>query len=196
VLGFEDPHILEALDKLAEGLWDLPRMAGGFVDELHDVEHSAEDSSDSIMPLMMNDIDDPRWLAKAEGLANMFVDLWTKENDKGDIQFQSTFFSSIENSEMPALQCDAALNVRAIQPAVLAYQYGKLTEPTASKFASTLGAWIDTWTAASKGEECNKPKYVLPSLMRFPSGAPGGPASSSWQDGSCKKACITLKSER
>ena len=94
------------------------------------------------------------------------------------------------------LACDAALNVRAIQPALLAYQYNKLTPEVAAKFSERLGKWLETWIAAAGQDECGKPKFVLPSVLRFPSGAPGGPASSTWQDGGCKIACMELKSER
>jgi len=55
----------------------------------------------SILPLMLQNIDDPRWLAKANKLATLFVDLWTRENSKGEISFASTYFSSLEVSSNP-----------------------------------------------------------------------------------------------
>ncbi|GMI18295.1 hypothetical protein TrLO_g2787 [Triparma laevis f. longispina] len=193
VLGFEDPKLLESLKLLGRGLWDLKRMELGFVDELHDVEHSAEESSDSMLPLMLSDIDDAEWLTNSEKISNLFTDLWTATNDKGMVAFQSTFFSSIEVSKDERMMCDVALNIRAIQPVLLAWQFGRLSSEVSFKFEEKLKGWMRNWINVEQGGECGKPVRVMPSAVRFPAGSPGGPLTSGWQMPGCKYVCMKVR---
>ena len=192
VLAFEDEKLLAALKLLGHGLWDLERMSQGFVDELHDVEHSAEESSDSMLPLMLSSIDDPEWLLNCEKIADLFVDLWTANNDKNLMSFQSTFFSSIEVSKDERMSCDASLNIRAIQPVLLAWQYGRLSPATTSRFEERLKEWLRAWINTAEGSECGKPAKIMPSAVRFPAGSPGGPLNSGWLDPGCKYVCLLV----
>ena len=53
----------------------------------------ARDSADVITPMMHLDPDNPTWLARAARLAQLMETLWTGRNDRGQLQFKSTYFT-------------------------------------------------------------------------------------------------------
>lgn len=193
IIGFEDSETVEAIKLLGDYVLGMDRMSGGFVDELHDVEHSAEESSDSMLPVMLLDIERavPQ-LLNTEKISSLFLNSWTGPNERNGTMFKSSFFSSIEVSDDKRMMCDVALNIRAVQPTLLAWQYGR-EGATALEFADRMKDWMKNWINAASTSECGKPKFIIPSTLRYPSSVPGGPITKGWMEPGCKYVCLELE---
>jgi len=173
LLSFEDPELVAAWELLADNLWELPRMEDGYSDVFTDVEHSAEDSGDTVTSMLRIRPDDPIWAARADLLLTLFETVWTAENDRGMRQFQSTWFDGTRVDDDPSHACDTTYHARAVQPALLRFE-----DPT-----SPLADWLRTWTDAAARDERGKASGILPSSMHWPSGDVGGPDEDWWDPG-------------
>ena len=178
LLGFEDPLAREAQTLLATNLFALPRMEGGYTSILTDVEHSSEDSADTLTPMLFLEPDSLLWQDRARTLVDLFASVWSAPNAQGQLQFRSTYFTPDEVSEDPAHACDTNYHIRALQPAILLWQ--RTGDPA---LGAPLTAWMDTWVAVSASSERGKPPGIVPSSMQFPSGLPGGPGADWWNPG-------------
>ena len=69
-------------------------MKGGYTRHVYDVEHTAEPSKDTITPMMHLAPDDPEWRQRAMRLAELMETVWTGRNERGQLQFKSTYFSA------------------------------------------------------------------------------------------------------
>ena len=67
LLGFENEVLAASQELLAEGVFGLDRMAHGYSDTMTDVEHSAEDSADTITPMLLLGRNDAVWQERAAG---------------------------------------------------------------------------------------------------------------------------------
>ena len=83
MIGFEDPKISEAQEKLSKALLSLPRLKGGYTNRMTDVEHTAEETSDVITPMMHLKPDDKYWEGAALRLHDLAENLWGGINEKG-----------------------------------------------------------------------------------------------------------------
>ena len=173
LLGFEDPSLIAGWERLAEGLWALPRMEDGYSDSFTDVEHSAEDSADTLTSMIRIRPDAPQWAERADHLVTLFDTVWTAENDLGLRQFQSTWFDGTRVDDDPSHACDTTYHARAVQPALL-----RMEDPE-----SPIVDWLITWTALAAREENGKSAGLLPSSMHWPSGTAGGPGDDWWDPG-------------
>ena len=183
-----------ALERLAEGVWNLDKMATGFAsssDATHadaDVEHAAELSADSLAPLlaaaptMLSDL--AGWQARAKRLGELFATDWLGVNDRGAHQFRSTRLNSPTSAVDAKHACAVPLHVRAIGPALVLWvqlQNSRVgldggTWPLADEweawsddFAAALAKWLAAFVAAANaaGEGC-KPAGALPAALRCP----------------------------
>jgi hypothetical protein len=175
LLGFDDPVINAAQAKFSRALMAQPHMAGGYTAKIYDVEHTAEDSADVLTPMMHLEPDNPEWRDHAARLVDLFETLWTGTNERGFLQFKSTYFSSEKVDLSPARACDTVYHPRAVQPALLLWQ--RTGDPRMGKL---FGQWMDTWVDAAAREERGKPAGILPSAIHWPSGAVGGLGGDWW----------------
>lgn len=175
LIGFEDPAVNAAQEKLSNGLFALPRMAKGYTDRVSDVEHTGEDSGDAGTAMMHIDPENPVWQARALTIGNLMETLWTATNDRGQLQFKSTYFSSGEVDASPRRACDTIFHPRAVQPALLYWQ-----RTHDEKMTGLFSAWMDTWVDATARAERGKPAGVIPSAIHFPSGSVGGVGENWW----------------
>ena len=100
-------------------------MSGGYTDRLTDVEHSAEETGDPLTSILLLQPDNfiyRHWAANT--LPQLALSLWTGINQKGGLQFKSTYFTSERVSGNLLLACDTAYHTRVLQPSLLAWQYG------------------------------------------------------------------------
>jgi len=139
------------------------------------VEHSAEDSTDTILPMMHLAPDDEVWRGRAMRLAERMREVWTGYNERGFLQFKSTYFSSEKVHEDPQKACDTPYHVRAIQPALLLWQ-----RTGAPELTELLSAWMDTWVEATARSENGKPAGIIPAALHWPEGAIGGLGENWW----------------
>lgn len=176
LVGFDDPAIRRGQTRFSEALMSQPHMAGGYMSGMTDVEHSAEDSTDAILPMMHLEPENPVWQRRALRLAQLMETLWTARNQRGFLQFKSTYFNIDRVHPDPQKACDTPYHVRAVLPALLYWlrtgddQVGRL-----------LSDWMCTWVDAAARSENGKPAGVLPAALHWPEGTIGG-LSPAWWD--------------
>jgi hypothetical protein len=178
LVGFHDDKLEAAQRLLSEGIFELPRLVGGYTSILSDVEHSSEDTGDTITAMLHIDPADPAWAARAYTLATLMRDVWSGQNDKGFLQFRSGYFTFSENSPDPDFACDTPYHSRTLQPALLLWQRTRDAALT-----GLFTEWLDTWVDATASTERGKPAGVVPAAIHWPSGQPAGPEPDWWNPG-------------
>ncbi|MBN2128967.1 MAG: hypothetical protein JW741_05695 [Sedimentisphaerales bacterium] len=175
LIGFESRKINQAQARFSEALLSQPHMAPGYTTRMSDVEHTAEDSADAITPMMHIDPDNPDWSRRALRLAELMRDKWTGRNQRGFLQFKSTYFTAEKVDLTPARACDTVYHPRTVQPALLYWQRTR-----DDKLATLFSAWMDTWVDAAARAERGKPAGIIPSAIHWPEGIAGGTAPNWW----------------
>jgi len=178
LVGFEDPKITAAQERFSEALLSQAHMRGGYTSKMSDVEHTAEDTSDTITPMMLIKPDDQVWADRSSRLAELMESLWSGINERGFLQFKSTYFTAhdVDLEERKAVA--SVYEVRAIQPALLYWQ--RTGDPRMQRLFT---AWLDGWIDASMREERGKPAGIIPSAVHWPDGTVGGVAPDWWKPG-------------
>ncbi|NND07406.1 MAG: hypothetical protein HKN87_13595 [Saprospiraceae bacterium] len=178
LLAFEDPPIEAGQRKLAEGLFATDRIKNGYSNKITDVEHTAEDTGDSITSMMHISANDSIWQSRALDLIDLMGNKWTGINKRGFLQFKSTYFTAEEIDLSPRKACDSVYHPRAIQPALLLWQRTKNKD-----IGNLVTAWMDTWVDATMRHAKGKPAGILPSTIHWPDGEPGGLTTTWWKPG-------------
>lgn len=176
LVAFDDPKITAAQARFSAALMNQPHMQAGYTRTLTDVEHSAEDSADAITPMMHLEPENPLWKARALKLADFMEGLWTGRNERGLLQFKSTYFSCDRVDPRPDRACDTVYHPRALQPTLLLWQ--RTGDP---RLGRLFADWMDTWVDAAARAERGKPAGVVPSAIHWPDGSVGG-TSPDWFD--------------
>jgi len=178
LIGFDDPKLTNAQDRFSTALLSQPYMTDGYTNRMSDVEHTAEDAADAITPMMLLKPDNADWAMRAQRLAELMRDLWTGINERGQLQFKTTYFTAEKIDLTPRKACDTVYHPRAVQPALLYWQR------TGDKMMGELfTAWMDTWVDATARSERGKPAGVIPSAIHWPDGAIGGLGEQWWKPG-------------
>ncbi len=175
MIGFEHPRITEAQARFARALLSREYMKGGYTSRIYDVEHTAEPSSDTITPMMHLAADDAEWSGRARRLAELMKTRWTGRNERGFLQFRSTYFSAEEVDDDPIRACDTPYHVRAMEPALTLW-----LRTGDEALGRLFSAWMDTWVDAAARTDRGKPSGVLPAAIRWPSGEAAGPGEQWW----------------
>ena len=175
LIGFEDPVIIQGQTNIATGLFALERMKGGYTSYMTDVEHTGEDSGDTCTSMMHLRPDDPIWQDRARRIFTLFRDLWSGRNNRGLLQFKSTYFTSSEVHASSNLACDTVYHPRAVQPSLLYWQRSGDPEMTA-----VFSDWMRTWIAATASSDRGKPSGIIPSAIHWPDGSVGGEGDNWW----------------
>jgi len=175
LIGFESPKINNAQAKFSQAILSQPHMRQGYTTRMSDVEHTAEDSADAITPMMHIDPGNPDWNRRALRLAELMETLWTGRNERGFLQFKSTYFTVEKMDLAPARACDTVYHARVVQPALLYWQ--RTRDPNLAKLFST---WMDTWVDAAARAERGKPAGIIPSAIHWPDGSVGGLDPNWW----------------
>jgi hypothetical protein len=174
--GLEHPRINEAQVFFSTSLLSQPHLAGGYHSELNDVEHSAEDLADALTPLMFLRPDDPETTRRVLRLVELAETLWTGRNERGFLQFKSTYFTDDFVDLTPARACDTLYHPRVLQPALLYWQ--RTGNPRIGRLVSE---WMRAWVDAAAREERGKPAGILPPALHWPAGHSGGIGPNWWQ---------------
>lgn len=176
LIGFDNPEIAAAQEKLSQALFDQPHLRDGFTQRMTDVEHSNEDTTDTIVPMMHVKPDDPVWSGRALRLAELMSERWTGRNARGFTQFKSIYFSVSAVDESPRRAFDTVYHASIVQPALLYWQRTHDAGLTAQ-----FGDWLRGWIDAAERAEHGKPAGILPSAIAWPSGEVAGGAKSWWE---------------
>lgn len=175
MIAFEDPKITRAQAFFSNALLGQNYMKGGYTNHVYDVEHTSEPTKDTITPMMHLAPDDPQWQARATRIAELARTLWMGRNERGFLQFKSTYFSSEKVDPNPLRACDVPYCVSALQPVLHAWQ--RTADP---KLGELITSWMDTWVDAAARAEHGKPAGIVPAAIRWPDGAPRGPGENWW----------------
>ena len=176
LFGFEDRKITQAQERLSHGMFSLKMMEEGYTSIMDDVEHTAENTADTITPMMHLQPDDPVWQERALRLAELANNLWMGRNERGFLQFKSTYFTCDQVDLQPAHACDTVYHPRALQPALLYWQ--RTGDQALGKLFTD---WMKTWVDAAERSERSKPAGILPSAIHWPDGRVGGVGKNWWQ---------------
>ncbi len=176
LIGFDSPKITLAQERFSEALLAQPHMKPGYTTRMSDVEHTAEDSADAITPMMHLDTDSEFWRERALHLVRLMDEFWTGRNERGLLQFKSTYFTANKIDTNPTRACDTVYHPRVVQPALLYWQ-----RTGDEKLTRLFSAWMDTWVDAAARAERGKPAGILPTAIHWPDGRVGG-AGPDWWD--------------
>jgi len=175
LIGFDTPKITGAQARFSQAMMNQPHMAKGYTSHMTDVEHSAEDSADVITPMMHLDPDNPVWKQRALRLADLMENLWTGRNERGFLQFKSTYFNVERVSDRAQQACDTVYHPRAVQPTLLYWQ-----RTGDERLTRLFSEWMDTWVDATARTERGKPAGILPVAIHWPEGHAGGLGPDWW----------------
>jgi len=175
LIGFDSPTISRAQARFSKALLDQPHMRKGYTTNMSDVEHTAEDSADVITPMMHLDPDNDLWRQHALRLAEFMESFWTGRNERGFLQFKSTYFTADRIDASPARACDTVYHPRAVQPTLLYWQ-----RTGDERLTRLFAAWMDTWVDAASRAERGKPAGILPTAIHWPDGRVGGLGPNWW----------------
>lgn len=176
LIGFYDPKVEAAQERFSQALMAQPHMVKGYTNRMSDVEHTAEDGSDAITPMMLLQPNNLEWTNKALQLYSMMDTLWTGTNDRGQLQFKSTYFTSDSVDLTDRKACGTVYHPRAVQPLLLYWQ-----RTGDQKVGDLLLRWLLTWVDATARGERGKPEGVIPSAIHWPDGNVGGVSSNWWE---------------
>ncbi|MHC4538918.1 MAG: hypothetical protein ACYS74_03955, partial [Planctomycetota bacterium] len=144
-------------------------MKHGYTEYMSDVEHTAEDSKDTITPMLHLRPEDPLWSQRALRIAELMEDLWTGINQRGTLQFKGTYFNVHEVHRDPRRACDTVWHPGVVQPTLI---YWLRTRD--AKLTRLFSSWMDTWVDVTARAERGKPAGVIPSAIHWPEGRAGG----------------------
>ncbi len=173
LVGFEDPDVIQGQSRLSS--WVIKSLKGqSYTGRSDDVEHTSEDSTDSILPMMYADPGNEIWGRHARVIGELYREKWTGVNERGFLQFRNLNFTykGITGGEEKA--CDTLWHFRAILPTLLLWQQGE------RRYDDYFLPWFATWVDATAREERGKPAGVIPSAIHWPSGRIGGPGERWW----------------
>ncbi len=176
LIGFESEKISAAQARFSDAMMSQGHMKPGYTTHMSDVEHTAEDSADVITPMMHLDPDNPLWLRRAVRMAELMEHLWTGRNERGMLQFKSTYFTAEKVDTNPQRACDTVYHPRAVQPTLLYWQ-----RTGDAKLTGLFSDWMRTWVDAAARAERGKPAGIIPSAIHWPEGYIGG-AGKDWWD--------------
>ncbi|MHC4755617.1 MAG: hypothetical protein ACYTBP_10790 [Planctomycetota bacterium] len=173
VIPFEDPKLVNAQAKLAWGVWSQEHMSKGYTSKMSDVEHTAEDSADTLSPMILLEPDNPEWSKRTMKIADLMENVWMGRNERGLLQFKGIYFNVDEVQAREA--CDTFYHTRVAHPVM--FLWLRTADPKLSKL---IGDWMSTWVDAARRAENGKPAGVLPCSISWPTGKVGGPRSDWW----------------
>lgn len=165
LIAFDDPVVNAGQERLSSGIFQQPHLQAGFTSRVTDVEHSNEDTTDTILPMMHLQPDDAVWKQRALRLAEWMRDRWSGRNERGFLQFKSIYFSVDKVDTSAGRAFDTVYHPSIIQPTLLYWQ--RTGDPA---LTTLFGDWLKLWVDAAARAENGKPAGVLPSAIRWPDG--------------------------
>ncbi len=175
LFAFEDEKAYRSQEKLFEGLYGLSRMKNGYTEYLNDVEHTSEEYSDPLFCMLNLQPENPIWEKRALKVLDTIENLWTGINDRGQLQFKSSWFSvdKIDLDEKRA--CDTPYHTRLMQPLMLIW-----LRTGDKRIGQFVTRWLKTWVDATFTAECGKPMGIVPAAIHWPDGKPAGMGENWW----------------
>ena len=176
LFAFEDAKSVESQQKLFEGLYAIPRMSRGYTTSFSDVEHTSEEYADPLTCMLNMQPENPVWEDRVLMALEYIENQWAGVNERGFIQFKSTWFNvdRIDLDEKRA--CDSPYHTRLVQPLMLLW-----LRTGNERVGSFLQSWLKTWIDATFREERRKPKGIIPTAIHWPDGGAHGTGKDWWK---------------
>ncbi len=169
LFAFEDEKVVKSQEKLFEGLYGLSRMQKGYTTFLNDVEHTSEEYSDPLTCMLTMQPENPIWEKRALKVMDYIENIWSGINDRGQLQFKSTWFNVDKIDPDPKRSCDSPYHTRLVQPLMLIW-----LRTGNERIGSFMRKWLKTWVDATFLEESGKPEGIVPAAIHWPDGRPSG----------------------
>ncbi len=176
LIGFHDPKLAAAQERLSSGVFRQPHLTQGFTSRMTDVEHSNEDTTDTILPMMHLRPDDPVWKTRATRLAELMRQRWVGRNHRGQLQFKSIYFNAEKVDDNSARAFDTVYHPSVVQPTLLYWQ-----RTNDSSLTTLFAEWLKLWVDATARAENGKPAGILPSAVHWPDGTIASPHRPWWE---------------
>lgn len=174
LIGFDDPLVNAAQERLARGNLARPVMAAGYTSQLTDVEHTAEETADTLTPLLHSAPDDPAAARSVHRLLELADAVWWGRNERGQLQFKHIDFNHAQLGADPGRAYDTAYHLRVLQPVLLLWQ--RSGDPA---LGQPITRWLRTWAEAALSRDNGKPSGIVPAALQWPSGLVGS-AERGW----------------
>ena len=176
LFAFEDVKATKSKEKLFEGLYGLSRMQKGYTTIMTDVEHTSEEYSDPLFCMLNMQPENPVWEQRTMRVFDIIENLWTGINDRGQLQFKSTWFNVEKVHPDQTRACDTPYHTRLIQPLMLIW-----LRTGNERVAAFVTRWLKTWVDATFTGESGKPEGIMPAAIHWPDGRPAGVGKNWWQ---------------
>lgn len=147
-----------------------PGMSAGYTNRLTDVEHTSEETADTLTPMLQVAGDNPSWGMRVRRLVELADAVWWGENEQGQRQFKHIDFNHEQLGSDAGRAYDTGYHVRVMQPALLYWQ--RTNDP---ELGAALSRWLRTWAEAALGTDRGKPAGIVPAALQWPSGRAGSP---------------------
>ena len=162
-LAVDVPWLNEAIAKMADGAWnenpDLQKF--GYPADIGDVEHNAEDVSDTQPLALALNYGQPRFVERCLHAVRSFGTHWTAISPSGHRRFKSYNYGAERIDPNPNAAYDVPLNARAAKPGLWAVWYNG--EPGVLRLFREWGlGWVEACARAAGG----KPAGVIPAGVR------------------------------
>ncbi|MDB4582377.1 hypothetical protein N9164_04435 [Draconibacterium sp.] len=175
LFAFDDEKAVKSQEKLFEGLYGLSRMEKGYTTFLNDVEHTSEEYADPLTCMMNMQPDNPVWEQRTLKVLDYIENSWTGLNQRGRLQFKSTWFNVDKVDQDEKRACDSPYHTRLVQPLMLIW-----LRTGNERIGSFMKSWLKTWVHATFTEESGKPNGIVPAAIHWPEGKPTG-GKNWWQ---------------
>jgi len=169
MIAFADPKVTQSQERFSQGLFGQAHMKHGYTEYMSDVEHTAEDSKDTITPMLHLRPEDPLWSQRALRIAELMEKVWTGVNQRGTLQFKGTYFNVHRVHPDPQRACDTVWHPGVVQPTLV---YWLRTRD--AQLTRLFSSWMDTWVEVTARAERGKPSGIIPSAIHWPEGHAGG----------------------
>lgn len=169
LFAFDDAKAVASQEKLFEGLYGLSRMEKGYTTFLNDVEHTSEEYADPLTCMLNMQPENPVWEERALKVMDFIENIWTGINERGNLQFKSTWFNVDEVHPDVKRACDTPYHTRLIQPLMLVW-----LRTGNERISGFIKNWLKTWVDATFIEEDGKPEGIIPAAIHWPDGRPTG----------------------
>ena len=162
-LALDVPWLNAAIAKMADGVWnnnpDLQKY--GYPADLGDVEHNAEDVSDTQPLALALNYGEPRFVERCLLAVSRLGSHWTAMSPRGFRRFKSYNYGAERIDPDPKAAYDVPLNGRAAKPGLWALWYSGHPE-----IMRLFGEWGLGWVEATARTDGGKPAGVIPAGVR------------------------------
>ncbi|HPF02553.1 MAG TPA: hypothetical protein PLV06_12855 [Bacteroidales bacterium] len=176
LFAFDDDKAIKSQEKLFNGLYRLSRMQKGYTTIMTDVEHTAEEYADPLYCMLNMQPENPVWEERSLKVMDFIENLWSGVNERGQLQFRSTWFNVEGVHPDVTRACDTPYHTRLVEPLMLLW-----LRKGNRRVGDFVTRWLRTWVEATFTEEAGKPAGIIPAAIHWPDGKPAGVGPNWWE---------------